>query len=191
MRKRAPAGHPDPAHRDRRAEPRGAFHPRHLLRGRAADPRKIESIIVPAEAVIFSRNGLSVAIVENGSVHLRELTVALPERPVRAPAWKAGAYGQVVSPWRGPRCVDRSPGSSCIPGESRHVEPPYLRAAQPVIVEDHSMSRPVAKRRFQRSTTSSASRRAARSAFSLAAPALMSSPLVRAPIDFALVRRVG
>ena len=39
-------------------------------------PRKIESIIVPAEAVIFSRKGLSVAIVENGSVHLRELTVA-------------------------------------------------------------------------------------------------------------------
>src|SRR3984957_2425156 len=39
-------------------------------------PRKIESIIVPAEAVIFSRKSLSVAIVENGSVHLRELTVA-------------------------------------------------------------------------------------------------------------------
>ena len=32
-------------------------------------------MIVPAEAVIFSRKGLSVAIVENGSVHLRELTV--------------------------------------------------------------------------------------------------------------------
>jgi multidrug efflux pump subunit AcrA (membrane-fusion protein) len=39
-------------------------------------PRKTESLIVPAEAVIFSRNGLSVAIVENGTVHLRELTVA-------------------------------------------------------------------------------------------------------------------
>jgi hypothetical protein len=39
-------------------------------------PRKTESLIVPAEAVIFSRKGLSVAIVENGSVHLRELTVA-------------------------------------------------------------------------------------------------------------------
>jgi hypothetical protein len=44
------------------------------------------------------------------------------------------------------------------------------------IVGDHSMSRPVARRRFQRSMTSSASRRATLSAFSLAAPALMSSP---------------
>jgi multidrug efflux pump subunit AcrA (membrane-fusion protein) len=39
-------------------------------------PRKTMSLIVPAEAVIFSRNGLSVAIVEDGTVHLRELTVA-------------------------------------------------------------------------------------------------------------------
>jgi RND family efflux transporter MFP subunit len=38
-------------------------------------PRKTEALIVPAEAVIFSRNGLSVAIVENGTVHLRPLTV--------------------------------------------------------------------------------------------------------------------
>ena len=39
-------------------------------------PRKSESLTLPAEAVIFSRNGLSVAIVENGTVHLRALTVA-------------------------------------------------------------------------------------------------------------------
>jgi RND family efflux transporter MFP subunit len=39
-------------------------------------PRRTESLIVPAEAVIFSRKGLSVAVVENGSVHLRELKVA-------------------------------------------------------------------------------------------------------------------
>jgi hypothetical protein len=44
------------------------------------------------------------------------------------------------------------------------------------------MSRPVASRRFQRSMTSSASRCSARSAFILAAPALMSSPRVRTPI---------
>jgi hypothetical protein len=50
------------------------------------------------------------------------------------------------------------------------------------IVGDHSISRPVASRRFQRSMTSSATMRAARSAFSLAAPALMSSPRVRTPI---------
>jgi RND family efflux transporter MFP subunit len=38
-------------------------------------PRKTESLTVPAEAVIFTRNGLSVAIVENGTAHLRALTV--------------------------------------------------------------------------------------------------------------------
>jgi hypothetical protein len=49
-----------------------------------------------------------------------------------------------------------------------------------LIVGDHSM-RPVARRRFQRSMTSSASRRAAVSAFSLAAP-LESSPRVLTPV---------
>ncbi len=38
-------------------------------------PRKTQSLIVPAEAVIFNRKGLSVAIVENGIVHIRRLTV--------------------------------------------------------------------------------------------------------------------
>jgi RND family efflux transporter MFP subunit len=38
-------------------------------------PRKTMSLIVPAEAVIFNRNGLSAAVVENGIVHLRKLTV--------------------------------------------------------------------------------------------------------------------
>jgi hypothetical protein len=57
---------------------------------------------------------------------------------------------------------------------------PAISAAR--IVGDHNMSRPVAKRRFHRSMTSSASRRAARSAFSLAAPAWMSSPRVLTPI---------
>ncbi len=38
-------------------------------------PRKTMSLIVPAEAVIFNRSGLSVAVVENGTVHLRKLTV--------------------------------------------------------------------------------------------------------------------
>jgi hypothetical protein len=57
---------------------------------------------------------------------------------------------------------------------------PAISAAR--MVGDRSMSRPVASRRFQRSITASASRRAARSAFSLAAPALMSSPRVRTPI---------
>jgi RND family efflux transporter MFP subunit len=38
-------------------------------------PRKTQSLIVPSEAVIFNRNGLSVAAVENGTVHIRKLTV--------------------------------------------------------------------------------------------------------------------
>jgi RND family efflux transporter MFP subunit len=38
-------------------------------------PRKTQSLIVPSEAVIFNRNGLSVAAVENGIVHIRKLTV--------------------------------------------------------------------------------------------------------------------
>jgi hypothetical protein len=38
--------------------------------------RKTESLIIPAEAVIFDRNGLNVAAVENGVVHIRKVTVA-------------------------------------------------------------------------------------------------------------------
>ena len=38
-------------------------------------PRKTEALIIPAEAIIFTRNGLSVAIVEKNTVHLRKLTV--------------------------------------------------------------------------------------------------------------------
>jgi RND family efflux transporter MFP subunit len=38
-------------------------------------PRKTQSLIVPSEAVIFNRKGLSVAAVENGVVHIRKLTV--------------------------------------------------------------------------------------------------------------------
>jgi RND family efflux transporter MFP subunit len=37
-------------------------------------PRKTPSLIVPSEAVIFNRNGLSVAVVEDGVVHLRKIT---------------------------------------------------------------------------------------------------------------------
>jgi RND family efflux transporter MFP subunit len=38
-------------------------------------PRRTKSVIVPSEAIIFNRNGLSVAAVENGVVHIRRLTV--------------------------------------------------------------------------------------------------------------------
>lgn len=36
-------------------------------------PRKVPSLIVPAEAIIFDRNGLRVAVVEGGTVHLRKI----------------------------------------------------------------------------------------------------------------------
>ena len=36
-------------------------------------PRKTKSFIVPAEAIIFNRSGLSVAVVENGVAHLRKI----------------------------------------------------------------------------------------------------------------------
>jgi RND family efflux transporter MFP subunit len=38
-------------------------------------PRKTPSLIVPSEAIIFNRDGLSVAVVEGGIAHIRPLTV--------------------------------------------------------------------------------------------------------------------
>jgi RND family efflux transporter MFP subunit len=38
-------------------------------------PRKTLSLIVPSEAIIFSRDGLNVAVVDNGTVHMRKVTV--------------------------------------------------------------------------------------------------------------------
>jgi RND family efflux transporter MFP subunit len=38
-------------------------------------PRKTASLIVPAEAIVFNRDGLNVAVVENGVAHIRHVTV--------------------------------------------------------------------------------------------------------------------
>jgi RND family efflux transporter MFP subunit len=38
-------------------------------------PRRTPSLIVPAEAIIFNRNGLGVAVVEKGRVHIRKVTL--------------------------------------------------------------------------------------------------------------------
>jgi RND family efflux transporter MFP subunit len=38
-------------------------------------PRKAPSFLVPAEAIIFSRDGLQVALVDNGVVHIRKVSV--------------------------------------------------------------------------------------------------------------------
>jgi RND family efflux transporter MFP subunit len=39
-------------------------------------PRKTPSMIIPADAVIFDQNGVHVAVVENGIVHLQKVTIA-------------------------------------------------------------------------------------------------------------------
>jgi RND family efflux transporter MFP subunit len=39
-------------------------------------PRDTPSFLVPAEAIIFDRNGLQVAVVEDGEVHIRKVSVA-------------------------------------------------------------------------------------------------------------------
>jgi RND family efflux transporter MFP subunit len=39
-------------------------------------PRKTPSMIIPADAVVFDQNGLHVAVVRNGSVHLQNVTIA-------------------------------------------------------------------------------------------------------------------
>jgi RND family efflux transporter MFP subunit len=38
-------------------------------------PRRTPSLIVPSEAVVFNRDGLNVAVVENGIAHIRRVTV--------------------------------------------------------------------------------------------------------------------
>jgi RND family efflux transporter MFP subunit len=39
-------------------------------------PRKTPSLLVPADAIIFNRGGLQVAVVEDGIVHIRKISVA-------------------------------------------------------------------------------------------------------------------
>ena len=39
-------------------------------------PRKTPSLIVPADAIVFDAEGLHVAVIENGVVHFRKVTVA-------------------------------------------------------------------------------------------------------------------
>jgi RND family efflux transporter MFP subunit len=39
-------------------------------------PRKVPSLIVPAQAIIFNADGLQVALLENGTAHFHKVTVA-------------------------------------------------------------------------------------------------------------------
>jgi multidrug efflux pump subunit AcrA (membrane-fusion protein) len=39
-------------------------------------PRKTPSMIIPADAVVFDRDGLHVAVVKNGAAHLQKITIS-------------------------------------------------------------------------------------------------------------------
>jgi RND family efflux transporter MFP subunit len=39
-------------------------------------PRKTPSLLVPANAIIFNRDGLQVAVVQNGVAHIQKISVA-------------------------------------------------------------------------------------------------------------------
>ena len=56
--------------------PDGALSPGIYCTVELQIPRKMPSLIVPADAIIFNKGGLQVAVVENGVVHLRKITVA-------------------------------------------------------------------------------------------------------------------
>ena len=74
-RQRAAAGHEDLATEIDVPNPDGALTPGTYCEVELQIPRKTQSFIVPSEAVVFNRTGLSVAVVENGVVRVRKLTV--------------------------------------------------------------------------------------------------------------------
>ena len=55
--------------------PDGALTPGVYCRVELKIPRKTPSLIVPSEAIVFNRAGLSVAVVEDGVAHIRRVTV--------------------------------------------------------------------------------------------------------------------
>jgi RND family efflux transporter MFP subunit len=56
--------------------PDGALSPGIYCTVELQIPRKVPSLIVPANAIIFNKGGLQVAVIEDGVVHLRKITVA-------------------------------------------------------------------------------------------------------------------
>jgi len=55
--------------------PDGALTPGTYCEVQLQIPRKTPSMVVPSEAIIFNRNGLQAAVVEDGTVHIRKLDV--------------------------------------------------------------------------------------------------------------------
>jgi RND family efflux transporter MFP subunit len=56
--------------------PGGALQPGIYCTVELYIPRKTTSMIVPADAVVFDENGLHVAVVENGVVHMQKISIA-------------------------------------------------------------------------------------------------------------------
>jgi RND family efflux transporter MFP subunit len=56
--------------------PDGALNPGIYCTVELFIPRKTPSMIISADAVVFDQNGLHVAVVQNGSVHLQKITIA-------------------------------------------------------------------------------------------------------------------
>jgi RND family efflux transporter MFP subunit len=56
--------------------PDGALQPGIYCTVELYIPRKTPSLIVPADAVVFDENGLHVAVVKNGVVHMQKISIA-------------------------------------------------------------------------------------------------------------------
>ena len=56
--------------------PDGAIKPGMYCMVELHIPRKVPSLVVPANAIIFNADGLHVAVLENGTAHFRKITVA-------------------------------------------------------------------------------------------------------------------
>lgn len=56
--------------------PDGALQPGIYCTVELRIPRRTPSVIIPADAIIFDENGLHVAVVEDGAVHLRKISIA-------------------------------------------------------------------------------------------------------------------
>src|ERR1700704_1905248 len=56
--------------------PDGALNPGIYVTFEWYTPKKPQSMIIPADAVVFDQNGLHVAVVENGTAHLQKITIA-------------------------------------------------------------------------------------------------------------------
>jgi RND family efflux transporter MFP subunit len=56
--------------------PDGALSPGIYCTVQLFIPRKTPAMIIPADAVVFDQNGLHVAVVRNGGVHLQKITIA-------------------------------------------------------------------------------------------------------------------